>query len=292
MASTPTSERVKTGEAPRDFAFTTQDFARVCKLIHQRAGIALTDSKQDMVYSRLARQLRVQGFAAFKPYLDHLESRGSAEDWQAFTNALTTNLTSFFREAHHFDQLAAQLSARRNGARIALWCAAASTGEEPYSLAMTACEAFGSLRPPVTILATDIDTQVLQTAARGVYSLDRIESLSTERRRKFFLKGGGSAAGLCRVIEPLQSLIEFRPLNLLDARYPISGPFEAVFCRNVMIYFDKPTQYAILQRIVPLLAADGLFYAGHSESFFHAADLIESCGRTVYRRAGAIGAAS
>jgi chemotaxis protein methyltransferase CheR len=287
MSARPAHARVVAGDEGRDFVFTPHDFARVRTLIHRRAGIALSDGKQDMVYSRLARQLRAGGFEAFKSYLDHLESRGSADDWQAFTNALTTNLTSFFREAHHFDLLAKHLSMPRSHGRLTIWCAAASTGEEPYSLAMTACEAFGSARPPVTILATDIDTQVLETAARGIYPLERIESLSAERRRRFFLKGAGSAAGQCRVVDSLQALIQFRPLNLLDARYPMRGPFDAIFCRNVMIYFDKPTQYAILQRMSPLLAADGLFFAGHSESFFHAAELIEACGRTVYRRPAA-----
>lgn len=274
-----------TRPADRDFEFTARDFQRVCALIHQRAGIALSDSKRDMVYSRLARQLRAQRLSRFRDYLDWLEADGGADDWQAFTNALTTNLTSFFREEHHFERLAELLQSRPAGTKAVIWCAAASTGEEPYSLAITACEAFGTLQPPVTILATDIDTNVLETAARGVYPLERIEKLSLERKRRFFRKGGGKAEGYCKVVDELRQMITFRPLNLLDARYPMRGPFDAIFCRNVMIYFDKPTQYAILQRMAPLLKPDGLFFAGHSESFFHAADLIESCGRTVYRRA-------
>ncbi|MFI4979449.1 MAG: CheR family methyltransferase [Nevskiales bacterium] len=269
----------------REFAFTRRDFERVRGLIHQRAGIALVESKQDMVYSRLARRLRALELASFSAYLDRLEGGGDAAEWQAFTNALTTNLTSFFREPHHFEHLAGILAQRAPGERLLLWCAAASTGEEPYSLAITAAEAFGTLSPPVSILATDIDTQVLDTAERGIYPLERIEGISPERRRKFFRKGQGANSGNCRVVDELRSLVSFRRLNLLDARYPLRGPFKAIFCRNVMIYFDKPTQYQVLRRMVPLLAPDGLLFAGHSESFFHAADLVVSCGRTVYRRA-------
>ena len=272
----------------RDFIFTARDFDRVRKLIYAKAGISLADSKEEMVYSRLARRLRALRLDSFKAYLDQLEAGGSDEEWQDFTNALTTNLTSFFREAHHFDALRDFLRThpRSDGRPLKIWCSAASTGEEPYSLAITACEAFDSLTPPVAILATDIDTQVLATAERGVYPLDRIEKLSGERRKRFFLKGQGATAGQCRVVEPLRQLLTFRQLNLLDARYPMKGPFDAIFCRNVMIYFDKPTQLAVLKKMVPLLDMDGLFFAGHSESFFHASDVIQSIGRTIYRRPG------
>jgi chemotaxis protein methyltransferase CheR len=151
-------------------------------------------------------------------------------------------------------------------------------------MAMVAAEVFGTLRPPVRIVATDIDTQVLQTAQRAVYPLERIERISAERRKRFFQKGTGQNDGLCRVVEGLRAMVEFRPLNLLDSRWPLRGPYRAIFCRNVMIYFDKPTQHRVLQNLVPLLEPDGRLFAGHSESFFHAADVVESCGRTVYRR--------
>ena len=271
----------------RDFIFTARDFERVRQLIHARAGIALSESKRDMVYSRLGRRLRALNLDSFKTYLDQLEAAGSNDEWQAFTNALTTNLTSFFREAHHFTALRRLLERRPHGHKARIWCAAASTGEEPYSLAITACEAYGSMTPPVAILATDIDTQVLATAERGVYPIERIEKLSDEQRKRFFLKGVGASSGQCRVVDALRQLLTFRPLNLLDARYPMRGPFDAIFCRNVMIYFDKPTQLMVLRRMIPLLCDDGLFFAGHSESFFHAGDLIQSVGRTVYRKAGA-----
>jgi chemotaxis protein methyltransferase CheR len=268
----------------REMEYSRRDFERVRRLIHARAGIALADSKQDMVYGRLARRLRLRGLSSFQAYLDELEGDASSEEWQGFVNALTTNLTGFFREPHHFERLA-QLLRRHQGEPLLLWCAAASTGEEPYSIAITAAEVFGTLKPPVTILATDIDTQVLDTAARGVYPVERLEKVDPQRRKQFFLKGTGAAEGQCRVIDELRDLIRFRQLNLLEPRYPMHGPFQAVFCRNVMIYFDKPTQYRILARVMPLLAGDGLFFAGHSESFFHATDLLRPLGGTVYGHA-------
>ena len=266
----------------REFAFTSGDFRRVSTLIHQRAGITLNASKEDMAYSRLARRLRALSMNSVKTYLDALEQDPHSDEWVRFTNALTTNLTAFFREPHHFERLQTLLH-EHQGSSL-LWCAAASTGEEPYSMAIAACEAFGTLTPPVRILATDIDTDVLATAARGIYPLERLENVEPEIRRRYFQRGQGAQAGYCRVRPALQALVQFRPLNLLDPRYPMRGPFKAVFCRNVMIYFDKPTQYAVLAKIMPLMADDGLFFAGHSESFFHAADLVRSCGRTVYAK--------
>ena len=266
----------------REFAFTPRDFERVSKLIHRKAGIVLNESKEDMVYSRLARRLREVGLTSFKQYLDQLESGAMEQEWEGFTNALTTNLTAFFREPHHFDMLKEHLATLAPKPRHLIWCSAASTGEEPYSLAMAAIEHYGTLTPPVAILATDIDTNVLNTAQRGVYTLDRLEKLSDARKRQFFRRGSGANAGYCKVIEPLQQLISWRPLNLLDARWGLKGPFDAVFCRNVMIYFDKPTQHQIIEKFMPLMSPECLLFAGHSESFFHCADLIRSRGRTVY----------
>lgn len=273
---------------PREFEFDDRDFRRVCDLIHERVGISLAPAKRDMVYGRLSRRLRTLGLRSFQEYLDRLEREGG-EEWQAFTNALTTNLTSFFREPHHFDKLREELK-RRSGTvstsqPLLLWSCAASTGEEPYSMAITACEAFGTLKPPVRIVATDVDTQVLATASRGVYALDRVSSLEPELRRRYFQRGSGPNEGQCRVLPALRELIEYRPLNLLAPRYDVGGPFTALFCRNVMIYFDKPTQRGILSRLVPHMADDGLLYTGHSENYLHAADLIQPCGRTLYRRA-------
>ncbi|WP_324780776.1 CheR family methyltransferase [Thiobacillus sedimenti] len=268
------------GDSTKIFEFTPRDFARVRALIYKQAGISLSESKQEMVYSRLARRLRAKGLNSFEAYLDALESGRDSDEWEAFTNALTTNLTSFFREAHHFPILQEHL--RVGKTPLSIWCSASSTGEEPYSIAMTACEAFGTLTPPVSIVATDIDTNVLQTAANGVYPLDRIEKMPQERLKRFFLRGKGERAGFVRVRPELRQLITFKPLNLLAASWPVSGPFDAIFCRNVMIYFDKPTQGRILERFVPLMKPEGLLFAGHSENFMYASDAFRLRGKTVY----------
>ncbi len=268
-------------DAPdRDFNFTDQDFNRIRKMIHEHAGIALSDAKRDLVYSRLARRLRANNLKAFSQYLNFLEN--NEPEWEAFVNSLTTNLTAFFRENHHFPLLAAHIEQVKHRRPLEIWCSASSTGEEPYSLAMTMVDLFGSYTPPVHILATDIDTNVLNKAKSGVYTEDRIEKLSPDHIKRFFLRGTGNNSGMVRVRPELQAMITFRQLNLLDKTWPIRGPFEAIFCRNVMIYFDKPTQLDILRKFVPLMRQDGLLFAGHSESFYHATDLFKIRGRTVY----------
>ena len=265
----------------RELDFTASDFEKVRKLIYDRAGISLAPVKQDMVYSRLARRLRALNMNSFDTYLRHLQD-GDEDEWETFVNSLTTNLTAFFREAHHFEILTNQLKKlRHKPARI--WCSAASTGEEPYSLAITACKAFDSYTPPVEIFASDIDTNVLATAAKGVYALDRVEHLGEDRLRRFFLRGASKQEGFVRVRPELQKLLSFTQINLLQ-KLSVQEPFDALFCRNVMIYFDKPTQYMILEKFAPLLREDDLLYAGHSESFLHAIDLFRSLGRTVYER--------
>jgi chemotaxis protein methyltransferase CheR len=272
-----------TKDTVKEFDFNGKDFERVRAMIYKRAGIALADSKQEMVYSRLARRLRATGINSFVKYLDDLEGgQLGASEWEAFTNALTTNLTSFFREAHHFPLLAEHLKNRRGGEPINIWCSASSTGEEPYSIAMTVCEAFNTLTPNVHILATDIDTNVLATAANGVYPMERIEKLSAERQRRFFLRGKGDKAGMVRVREELRKMITYRQVNLLEEQWDIRPGFDAIFCRNVMIYFDKATQRKILARFVPLMKPDALLFAGHSENFLYVSDSLKLRGKTVY----------
>ncbi|NOT20395.1 MAG: chemotaxis protein CheR [Sideroxydans sp.] len=265
----------------REFQFTTQDFQRVRKLIYAHAGIALNDSKQELVYSRLSRRLRATGISSFSTYLQLLEQRDEKE-WEAFANSLTTNLTSFFREQHHFPLLTEQLTKIGQAHPIVLWCSASSTGEEPYSMAMTAIDAFNSFTPPVKIIATDIDTNVLDTARKGVYALDRVEKLDKEKIKRFFYKGEGAQEGFVKVRSELQAMISFQKLNLLDTTWPIRDKLDAIFCRNVMIYFDKETQLAILKKMAPLLRSDGLLYAGHSENFYHAEAYFKLRGKTVY----------
>lgn len=265
----------------REFEFTRGDFERVRQLIYEYAGISLKPSKQHMVYSRLARRLRVNGLDSFNDYLALLES-GNKDEWEAFVNSLTTNLTSFFREPHHFPILAEHAIKQRGDHPVSLWCAAASSGEEPYSIAMTMVDAFGTFNPPVTIVASDLDTNVLAKAEAGIYPIERIEKLSEDVVKRFFLRGTGAQAGFVRVRPELRAMVNFRQLNLLGSDWQIRGPLDAIFCRNVMIYFDKETQLKILQRFAPMLQPDGLLFAGHSESFNNAAHIFRLRGKTVY----------
>ncbi len=266
----------------REFEFTPRDFERIRGLIYEHAGIALNASKSDMVYSRIARRLRATGLTSFEDYLDYLDQQ--PDEWQPFTNSLTTNLTSFFREAHHFPVLAEQMKLAASQGRhpIRLWSSACSTGEEPYSMAMTVIDALGTWTPPVQILATDLDTHVLHQAATGIYPLERVQKLPERELKRFFQRGKGAQEGMARVRPEVRVLVSFQPLNLLNEHWPIKGEFDAIFCRNVMIYFDKPTQYKILARLHPLLRADGRLFVGHSESLTHVTDLFRLQGNTVY----------
>jgi chemotaxis protein methyltransferase CheR len=269
--------------AARDLHFTPADFRRVRGLIHRHAGISLADSKEEMVYSRLSRRLRALQLVDFNEYLDLLEN-GDPAEWEHFTNALTTNLTSFFRENHHFPILAKHMQGIRRDRPLRIWSCAASTGEEPYSLAITMAEAFGTLSPPVRILATDLDTKVLATAGAAVYDEERVADMPPAQVHKYFERGSGAHAGKVRVRRELVSLVQFRPLNLLAEDWLTLKPFDAIFCRNVMIYFDKATQLALLRKLAQVLEPDGLLFAGHSESLFHAAEFFKLRSNTVYER--------
>jgi chemotaxis protein methyltransferase CheR len=270
--------------AAREFSFDTRDFERVRKLIYARAGINLQEGKQAMVYSRLSRRLRETGHQSFSAYLQWLEqAAGAAGDaeWQEFVNCLTTNLTSFFREEHHFPILAEAL--RQHGNKpLRLWCSAASTGEEPYSLAMCVAETLGA-QAQVKILASDIDTNVLATAQRGVYRIDA-GGLSPERQKRHFMRGTGANQGFMRVKPEVARLVEFRPFNLVQPNWQLGQAFDIVFCRNVMIYFDAQTQRRILERMHAVMTAGSLLFVGHSENFTESRDLFSLRGKTVYSR--------
>lgn len=263
----------------RIFDFSQQDFKAVQRLIHAHAGIRLSDAKHDMVYSRIIRRLRATGLASFREYLTLIES--DAGEWESFVNSLTTNLTAFFREEYHFPILAEQLR-QKAGRPFRIWCSAASTGEEPYSLAMTALQVLGSQAvEQVEIVATDIDTSVLARAEAGVYAAERIEKIDPHYHR-YFLRGTGSRSGFVRVKPAVQQMVSFRQLNLLAAEWPLAGEFDALFCRNVLIYFDKDTQRQVLQRFVPHMKPDAMLYVGHSESLLHLGDVFRLRGKTVY----------
>lgn len=275
-------ESSATGTAGREFVWTDADFDRVQSLIYQRAGISLHDGKHAMVYSRLSRRLRDTGHQSFKDYLGWLETHDGPE-WQEFVNALTTNLTSFFRESHHFEIFANHLKSKPAGTSWRVWCNAASTGEEPYSIVMTAIEALG-LKASFALTASDIDSKVLASAAQGVYRLEGLKGISDERMQRFFLRGKGGNEGMARVKPELQRMIEFISVNLIRDDWPFREPFDVVFCRNVMIYFDAPTQRKVLERIHRVMVPGGLLFVGHAENFSESRDLFVLRGKTVYER--------
>lgn len=266
----------------KEFAWTDADFDRVQSLIYQRAGISLHDGKHAMVYSRLSRRLRDTGHQSFREYLTWLESVDGPE-WQEFINALTTNLTSFFRERHHFEVLSEHLKARGSNTTVRAWCSAASTGEEPYSIVMTALEALGA-SGNFSLVASDIDSKVLAFASQGVYRLESMKGVDSVQMRRFFLKGKGGNDGMVRVRPELRDRIEFLMVNLIKDDWPFKDPFDVVFCRNVMIYFDAPTQRRVLEKIFRVLKPGGLLFVGHAENFGDAKDLFVLKGKTVYER--------
>lgn len=265
-----------------EFAWTDADFDRIQSLIYQRAGINLHDGKHAMVYSRLSRRLRETGYTSFNEYLGWLQNHDGPE-WQEFVNALTTNLTSFFREHHHFEILADYLKKRPSGGVCRVWCNAASTGEEPYSIAITLMESMNS-RQAYQLVASDIDSKVLASAEKGVYRLDGLKDMGEERLQRFFMRGTGANEGMVRVKPELRQSIRFINVNLIKDGWPFQEPFDVVFCRNVMIYFDGKTQRQVLQRIHRAMNPGGLLFAGHSENFSESRDLFVLRGKTVYER--------
>lgn len=269
------------GAQGREFAWTNADFDRVQGLIYRRAGISLHDGKHAMVYSRLSRRLRDTGHQSFKEYLSWLESTDGPE-WQEFVNALTTNLTSFFREQHHF-QIFADLLRSKPSHPWKVWCNAASTGEEPYSIVMTALDALGS-RPNFSLMASDIDSKVLATAANGIYKMDGLKGVSQAQMQAYFMRGKGANQGMARVKPELRNLVEFLIVNLIKDDWPFKEPFDVVFCRNVMIYFDAETQRRVLERIHRVMKPGGVLFVGHAENFSDSRDLFVLKGKTAYER--------
>jgi chemotaxis protein methyltransferase CheR len=275
-------------DTEREFDFTDADFQSLVKLAHEHAGISLAESKRNLVYSRLSRRLRTLGLRSFQDYRDYL-SANSAE-LESFINAISTNLTKFFREAHHFEHLRthvaanfAQTTMRRSSARLRIWSAGCSTGEEPYTIAAVLKREVPDIhRCDARILATDIDTEVIAKGARGEYPPGSIEDVPRPYR-EFFQPGSGEKSGAIVMGDELRSLIVFRRLNLMDA-WPFSGKFDAIFCRNVMIYFDAPTKSALIDRFAQQLHPEGWLYIGHSESLIGSHPKLDLVGRTTYRR--------
>jgi chemotaxis protein methyltransferase CheR len=265
-----------------EFAFTGEDFERVRQLIAAYAGISLHERKHNMVYNRLVRRLRATGRTDFREYLDWVESPDS-EERERFVNALCTNLTAFFREPHHFEMLAArarETAAAQRGAALRLWSSACSSGEEVYSAAITLADAGCAAE----ILGSDIDTDALEAARAGVYPVAALQSLGAEQKRRYFLRGVGANEGQARVRPELREAVKFAFRNLLAADWPAGERFDAVFCRNVMIYFDRATQAKLLGRFVEVLKPGALLFLGHSESCAAGHPAFRACGKTVYER--------
>jgi chemotaxis protein methyltransferase CheR len=262
----------------REFPFSVEQFRLISDRIYRFSGIRLPEAKREMVYARLARRLRSLGLQSFDDYVRYLDLEPA--EWEHCTNALTTNVTSFYREEHHFDTLAAYAAGLPASRPIRVWSAGCSTGEEPYTIAMCLSEA----RPDgdFRVIASDLDTQVLATAREGVYSLQSVAKLAPERQKRFFLRGTGRHEGRARIRPEIARRVEFQRVNLMDAEWPIEAGLDAIFCRNVMIYFDKPTQRRLVERYASLLAPQGLFFAGHAESLLDQGRYFRLRGQTVY----------
>ncbi|MBL4826349.1 MAG: protein-glutamate O-methyltransferase CheR [Spongiibacteraceae bacterium] len=276
------------------YSLNSKDFKYLCNLVYDTSGIVLDERKREMVYRRLMRRTRDLRLSSFSEYCQVLRSDGKNE-FPKFINAITTNLTSFFREPHHFDYLKntvvpmmlqkKQTSSDNQNKRLRIWSSACSTGEEPYSIAITLIQAMGPALNTwdTRILATDLDTDVLETAKCGIYRHERIEEISKKVQKKWFHKGSGKNDGFVKVNPQLSSLITFKQLNLLKP-WPMQGPFDVIFCRNVLIYFDAKTQDELINRYYELLRPGGILFLGHSENIHRNFGLFELLGKTIFKK--------
>ena len=277
-------------EPTREFAFTKADFEELRTLVRGRTGIVLQDHKRNMVYSRLARRLRTLGLSSFSEYRKRLEGKDGSEEVLVLINAITTNLTKFFREDHHFEHLGNTVmveTARGQGIarnKLRIWSAGCSSGEEPYSIAMTVRGKLPGLdRYDAKILATDLDTNMLDRGRNGLYAAADAKGIPTDYLRKYVDLKSREADGMAVMSRDLRKMISFKHLNLLE-KWPMHGPFDAIFCRNVMIYFDNPTKQKLVEQFSSLLRKGGWLYVGHSETLTFARDSFEMLGRTIYRK--------
>ncbi|MFM9891030.1 MAG: CheR family methyltransferase [Rickettsiales bacterium] len=276
--------RASSGE-DREFSFSDMEFRFLADTARAQTGIVLAEHKKDMVYSRIVRRLRALKLKSFSQYCTLLEGPDGETEMVHLINALTTNLTSFFREQHHFehlrDHVLAPLATQPSARRIRLWSAACSAGMEPYSMAMVMRHALPDIdRRDARILATDIDTAMLATASHGTYPMAQYDNIPAEYRRHVQVD---TTQDRMEMAETLKNMIAFKPLNLLES-WPMEGQFDAVFCRNVVIYFDKPTQAELFNRMAEHIVPGGWLYIGHSENLFNVCDRFELLGRTIYRR--------
>lgn len=270
-----------------DIQISDQEFNFIRTVVEKNTGIILTANKKQLVQGRLARRVRELSLRTFAEYCDYVRN-GGPEELSNLVNAITTNVTAFFRENHHFDSLKSVILPEAMGRnersrRLRIWSAGCSSGEEPYSIGMASLECLGNARGwDFKILATDIDSEILATAARGEYSVDRINGISDERRQRWFAPVPGKA-GTLKVKPEVQDLIAFKQLNLMHD-WPMRGPFDVIFCRNVMIYFDQPTREKLLMKYGQLLTQGGYLCLGHSESIHMQHSVFKLVGRTIYRK--------
>jgi len=284
MVSESSTAVLATGK-DREFLFTEQDFQFIANLVAERTGIVLSDTKREMVYSRLTRRIRELKIADFKSYC-HLLRAGDHNELITFTNAITTNLTSFFREPHHFEYLADKvlqdIKQNRANKYLRIWSAGCSSGEEPYTLAMIVREVFPeSSGWNVKILATDLDTDMVEKARRGVYTAERVTGIDKRHLQRWFVKGKGQHAGKVKVKKELQSIISFQQLNLLHD-WPFKNKMDIIFCRNVVIYFNKATQRILFDRYADQLIDHGNLFIGHSESLHAVTERFDLIGKSMY----------
>jgi len=271
----------------KEFPFTDKDFSFIQVLVAERTGIVLSEIKRTMVYSRIARRIRECGVSTFEEYCQLLKS-GDESELISFTNAITTNLTSFFRESHHFEYLAntvlPELEKNKKNKRIRIWSAGCSSGEEPYSIAMTVQDYFAN-KPgwDIKILASDLDFDMVERASGGIYKEDRVTGLDKKHLRNYVKKGKGDLQGSVKMDRRLMEMITFKQLNLLH-EWPFKGPFDFMFCRNVVIYFNKETQKELFDRYADHLPDNAPLFIGHSESLFKVTDRFKSMGQTIYRK--------
>lgn len=279
-------------EVYKEFHLSDKDFNYLRKLVGERTGINLSPAKRQMVYGRLSRRLRELDLKSFSQYCELLKN-GDEKELLEFTNAITTNLTSFFRELHHFEflrqTLLPELLKNKSERRLRIWSAGCSSGEEPYSIAMVVREVIPPIRGwDVRILATDLDSNMLKQGKEGVYSAaEHMNGMPKERIKRFILKGHGHNKEFIKVSPELQEIIIFKQLNLMHD-WPMRGPFDFIFCRNVVIYFSKDTQKdtqkVLFDRFADLLETNGHLFIGHSESLYNVSHRFQSLGRTIYRK--------
>lgn len=270
----------------REFEFSEKDFKYIRDLISDRTGIVLAEHKVDMVYGRLSRRLRELRLNSFNEYLSSLES--SEQELIHFVNALTTNLTAFFREKHHFEfmtsELLPALIKNKTNKRLRIWSAGCSSGEEPYTIAMTVRSLIPDNRGwDAKVLATDLDSNMVRKARDGVYTEERVNGLTKDQMKKWVSKGRGDNSSMVKMSDDLRDMITFKQLNLMH-EWPMKGPFDIIFCRNVLIYFNKETQAMLFDRYADMLAPNGYLFIGHSESMYKICDRFKLLGKTIYKK--------